>query len=228
MDIEEGEAVVRVAVDQAFAAFIERIRATVFADPSNPDWLVWPTDAWPELVNMFVTPQARRVFEETMLEAGVVAPSLIAGAAGTFVAQDLVPVVTATTIPDETQQRLYDAFVAGGVVAALGLLSASALLWQPMLGVMAVNGGASAVNAAVAAAAAAFSDGGRRRVVKTWIARDDERTRLTHAAVDNTTVLVDDVFNVGGFPLRYPHDPFGPVQEVVNCRCRLRFGEQNG
>jgi len=228
VDIDEGEAAVRLAVQQAFDEFIARIKATVFADPGNPDWLVWPSDAWAELVARFVTPEARRVFEETLVEAGVVSPALVAGAAGTFVGQDLVPVVAATTIPDETQQRLYDAFIAGGVVAALALLVGSASLWAPMLGVMARNGGAAAVNAAQFDAARVFSDSGRRRVVKTWIAREDERTRLTHAAVDNTTVLVDDVFNVGGFPLRYPHDPFGPVGETVNCRCSLRFGEQNG
>lgn len=228
MDVDEGEAAVRVAVQRAFDEYVAVIRATVFADPSNPDWLVWPSDAWPELVARYVTPEARRVFEETMLASGVVSPVVVAGAAGTFVGQDLVPVVTATTIPDQTQQWLYEAFVAGGAVAAFALLAGSVALWQPMLGVMAVNGGAAAVNAAVFAAALVFSDGGRRRVVKTWIAREDERTRLTHAAVDNSTVLVDDVFNVGGFPLRYPHDPFGPVQEVVNCRCRLRLGERNG
>jgi len=228
VDVDEGEAAVRLAVQSAFDEFVARIRATVFADPEHPDWLVWPTDAWPELVAEFVTPEARRVFEETLISAGVVSPALVAGAAGTFVGQDLVPVVTATTIPAQTQAWVYAAFVAGGSVAALGLLSASAALWQPMLGVMAVNGGAVAVNAAWFAAAVVLADGGRRRVVKTWIAREDEKTRLTHAAVDNTTVLVDDVFNVGGFPLRYPHDPFGPVQEVVNCRCRIRVGEQNG
>jgi len=224
VDIDEAERVLLDAVRRAMAAFLARVRGTVFADLSNPDFLVWPSDAWALVVAEFVTPVAAELFRRVLADHGVTDPVVVDSAVATFVAQDLAPVVNATTIPDETQSVLFEAAVAGAVV---GLLTASAARWQPMLGVMAVNGGASAVNAADFVAGRLLSDFGRRDVTKRWIARDDEKTRPTHVTVDNTTVSVNDVFIVGGFPLRYPHDPFGPIQEVVNCRCRLRYGVRN-
>jgi hypothetical protein len=28
-------------------------------------------------------------------------------------------------------------------------------------------------------------------------------------------------FDVGGFPMMFPHDPAAPPSEVINCRCVL-------
>lgn len=224
MDLDDAEALILEAVRRAFQLFLDLILRSVFADPGRPDWLVWPSEAWNQIVEDIVVPVAGAVYAQTLTNIPL---SQVAPMAATFVGQDLPPVVDSAHIPDRAQQLIFSAAVAGGftAVAGAGLLSAASPVWQPMLGVMAGNAGAVAVNAADFASAQALSDRGRRRVVKTWIARDDERTRVTHAAVDNSTVSVNDVFNVGGFPLRYPHDPFGPVSETVNCRCRLRFGE---
>lgn len=54
-----------------------------------------------------------------------------------------------------------------------------------------------------------------------WVAHHDNRTRATHMAADGQTVKVGMTFRVGGFPLRYPGDPEGPIQEIINCRCVL-------
>jgi len=227
VEIDEAEATVFAAVLEAFRKFLKRIKDTVFADPENPDWLVWPSDEWNRLVAVLIVPAISQVFLQTMQEARVTSERFIADAAATFVGQDLSPIVESQHIPVRTQSLIFEGIAAG--VAAEVLLSAVNPLWLPMLGVMAANGGATAVNGGLFSAARWFSDGGTKSVVKTWIAREDEKTRLTHALVDNTTVSVNDVFNVGGFPLRYPHDPFGPVNETVNCRCRLsfRFGVRN-
>jgi len=224
--LDEAELAATVAVGKAIAEFLAAVRATTFADPANPDWLAWPADQWPVLVQSIVFPELARIVGEVMAAHGVVDPVVVADAVANFVSQDVAVVAEPTTIPDRIYEVLFGAVAAGASTA--GLLSAGAAVWVPMLSVMALNGAGLAFNAAVFASAVSFAESGRRRVVKTWIAREDERTRLTHATVDNTTVDVGDMFNVGGFPLRYPHDPFGPIQETVNCRCRLRFGVQNG
>lgn len=56
-------------------------------------------------------------------------------------------------------------------------------------------------------------------IYKTWTAADDERTRDTHRDADGQTVKQDDLFVVGGARLRFPSDPNGPPEEVINCRC---------
>lgn len=63
---------------------------------------------------------------------------------------------------------------------------------------------------------------------KRWATRYDSRVRETHANVDHNTVLLDDVFIVGGCALRFPADPMATdLSQVVNCRCVLvgvRYG----
>jgi hypothetical protein len=57
--------------------------------------------------------------------------------------------------------------------------------------------------------------------VKRWLATEDARTRPDHVEADGQTVPFAHPFDVGGFPMMYPHDPDGPPQEVINCRCVL-------
>lgn len=48
---------------------------------------------------------------------------------------------------------------------------------------------------------------------------EDNRTRPTHQAADLQRVPLGTPFQVGGFELRFPGDPMGPPQEVIQCRC---------
>lgn len=57
--------------------------------------------------------------------------------------------------------------------------------------------------------------------LKRWVARNDDRTRSSHRAVDGTQVDMNTKFIVGGYALDYPHDPTAPPEEVYNCRCTL-------
>jgi hypothetical protein len=41
--------------------------------------------------------------------------------------------------------------------------------------------------------------------------------------LDGQTVGLSEQFNVGGSPLDYPGDPFGPPEEVINCRCTVAY-----
>jgi len=42
-----------------------------------------------------------------------------------------------------------------------------------------------------------------------------------HVKADGQTVPWGQPFDVGGFAMMYPHDPEGPPQEVINCRCTM-------
>lgn len=52
-----------------------------------------------------------------------------------------------------------------------------------------------------------------------WLATEDTRTRPTHREAEGQRVPVGTSFMVGGFELRFPGDPTGPAQEVIQCRC---------
>lgn len=80
-----------------------------------------------------------------------------------------------------------------------------------------------ALNAAVATAA---TDSGRSIRVE-WVAILDTHTRAAHAEADGQSQPLGSSFTVGGEELRYPGDPRGSLDNIINCRCRLfaRFTE---
>lgn len=65
---------------------------------------------------------------------------------------------------------------------------------------------------------------------KRWHTRYDSKVRDTHVSADTTTLLLDDLFTVGGVALRYPGDPMAvSVGETINCRCVItgvRYGQR--
>ena len=64
---------------------------------------------------------------------------------------------------------------------------------------------------------------GKRRWRKQWIARNDERTRDTHAGISGAVQLVNRYFVMSnGAKLMYPGDPKAPASEIINCRCYIR------
>lgn len=59
-----------------------------------------------------------------------------------------------------------------------------------------------------------------------WLSRRDLRVRGTHVVADGQVRAVGEKFDVGGFKLRFPADPFvlpEGAEEVYNCRCGLIF-----
>lgn len=61
-----------------------------------------------------------------------------------------------------------------------------------------------------------------------WLATVDRRTREDHVHADGQRQAVGVMFTVGGWPMRFPGDPDGPAEQVINCRCTtllLRPGE---
>jgi hypothetical protein len=124
-----------------------------------------------------------------------------------------------TQAPATIDQHMALAFTAGGVVAAAALLAGSGIAWKTLTSIIGTN-----VYLWAAAAGATDAALSLRMRTKTWVAKDDAKTRPSHLLADGETVSIGSAFNVGGFMLRYPHDPFGPPQETVNCRCKVRYG----
>lgn len=54
--------------------------------------------------------------------------------------------------------------------------------------------------------------------IKIWVAVIDDKTRESHASIDGEEVPLDYPFSNG---LKYPGDPAGSAEEVINCRCSI-------
>lgn len=58
---------------------------------------------------------------------------------------------------------------------------------------------------------------------KTWLATQDDRTREDHLMLDDTTIPIDEDFNVGGDTMPAPGGGSDPA-ENINCRCTITIG----
>lgn len=76
-----------------------------------------------------------------------------------------------------------------------------------------------ALNGSRADVFAIIADDSDEQLYSMWLATDDARTRHTHNEAEGQRVPVGQPFIVGGFELRFPGDPLGPPQEIINCRC---------
>lgn len=82
-------------------------------------------------------------------------------------------------------------------------------------------------DATLAAAARASSAPQAVRVkTKQWWTALDNRVRESHREAHGQTVELDDAFEIGISRLRFPGDPWGPPEEVINCRCVLLYGDR--
>lgn len=64
---------------------------------------------------------------------------------------------------------------------------------------------------------------GQKAWRKEWVARNDKRTRDSHATMTGQVQYNDQYFTSGaGNKLMYPGDPNAPAGEVCNCRCYMR------
>ena len=57
------------------------------------------------------------------------------------------------------------------------------------------------------------------KLKKIWIATNDNRTRHSHALLDEEMVEVEEEFSNG---CKFPGDPDGKPSEIYNCRCSMR------
>jgi len=61
------------------------------------------------------------------------------------------------------------------------------------------------------------------KLVKTWTASLDDRTRQGHIDADGQTVPLDEPFSVGGELVMHPGE--GSADNAINCRCVCTFSE---
>jgi 2'-5' RNA ligase len=61
-----------------------------------------------------------------------------------------------------------------------------------------------------------------------WLATSDARTRESHREADGQVRPVDRPFQVGSTYLRFPGDPLGAADEVIQCRCDQLFELDEG
>lgn len=111
---------------------------------------------------------------------------------------------------DQLKARLLELFSADGT--HLGAAHAE---------VIAQTEATRAFNAGALAAAGRIT-GPDRPLVKQWITRMDTRVRDAHREVNGQIQLLDEPFDVGGEPMRYPGDPAAPASLTVGCRCVMR------
>lgn len=79
-----------------------------------------------------------------------------------------------------------------------------------------VNGGEWSTMLAIASKFSAVT-------TKEWVATHDSHTRPTHWAADGQVVALNQKFSVGDALLDFPGDPFGALDEIINCRCTTRY-----
>lgn len=58
---------------------------------------------------------------------------------------------------------------------------------------------------------------------KKWLTMRDRKVRKTHVEVDAKSIPIKDYFLVGNSLMLFPHDPNGEPEEIVNCRCSIKY-----
>lgn len=59
---------------------------------------------------------------------------------------------------------------------------------------------------------------------KTWVTEKDNRVRPWHEEVDELTIPIDEMFQVGNDQMRFPHDYInGSPENLINCRCTCLY-----
>lgn len=101
------------------------------------------------------------------------------------------------------------------------ILTSGSEWWENRAKVIARTETNRAWNAGVLAAAQYYQPPTGRGWTKTWDADLDGHERLAHRRADGQTRGLTDTFQVGGEDLRFPGDPAGRPDNVINCRCNM-------
>lgn len=101
------------------------------------------------------------------------------------------------------------------------LLTSGSEWWENRAKVIARTETNRAWNAGVLAAAQYYEPPTGRGWTKTWDADLDGHERPAHRRADGQVRGLTDTFQVGGEDLRFPGDPAGRPENVINCRCSM-------
>jgi HK97 family phage portal protein len=61
------------------------------------------------------------------------------------------------------------------------------------------------------------------RLKRVWLSARDANTRDSHSLADGQVRGMDEPFDINGYPLMRPGDPYGPPEEIINCRCVVSY-----
>lgn len=64
------------------------------------------------------------------------------------------------------------------------------------------------------------------KMLKKWVATNDERTRSTHVQANGQTVDMSEDFIVGGVQMGFAGDSKGGAKNVINCRCVIVYADE--
>lgn len=106
------------------------------------------------------------------------------------------------------------------------LLSTDSEWWQNRAKVIARTETGRAWNAGVLAAAQYYEPPTGPGWLKVWDTDMDGHERPEHHQANGQARRLSDTFQVGGEDLRFPGDPAGRADNVINCRCELRIRKE--
>jgi hypothetical protein len=131
-----------------------------------------------------------------------------------------------TSVTETTRQHIREALLAGRE-AGEGVQQIAARIESNTFGEIAKSRALTIARTETVGAlnAGAYEAAQQSRVMrsKRWLTQGDSRVRDRHVAIDGERADIGAAFSNG---LRYPHDPLGPAEEVINCRCSLAYSDE--
>ena len=58
---------------------------------------------------------------------------------------------------------------------------------------------------------------------KQWLSLSGENSRHNHSSITTEVIAIDDSFTLDGKSMSYPGDVDGEAEDVINCRCTIKF-----
>ena len=225
--VREGERRVGRAWFRSLTRWMDRTRPQVTGEPLMPQNVAQNRAYWGELMESEVVPEAGSLYQRVRNRITQRDEPLTDPAAAAYLNEVGNRLVR---IPDEVYalivREIEQGTAAGESIPDIAARVATVLTatgserWPNRAVVVARTETMAAVNAGAYAGALRDAElRGDPAPFKVWLATDDERTRPTHTQADGQRTLLSSPFVVGGAQLRFPGDPRGPAQEVIQCRC---------
>jgi hypothetical protein len=231
MTAEQEEPGILAAVKRAIAAWLPGLRRLVFfggrADP-DPQAVDAARGAWDAQVDNTIMPALETVVDHAWRwQSG---QPFVSGNSFTQ-AQLALTRNLLVRIPDDVYNAIFSEISEG---VALGeskeqiasridtkLLQSGSEWWENRAKVITQTETNRAWNAGVLAAAQYYEPPTGPGWVKVWDTDMDSHERPSHRRANGQTRRLSDTFQVGGEDLRFPGDPAGRPDNVINCRCTM-------
>lgn len=231
MPAPEEEPGVLAAVWRAIRAWLPSLRRFVFTSGQpDPVGVEAARPAWAELLDSEVMPALETVVDHGWTwQSGepFVSPNSFAQAQLALTRNLLV------RLPDDVYNLIFSQISEGQALGESNqaiadridrtLFSTGSEWWQNRANVIARTETGRAWNAGVLAAAQYYQPPVGPGWSKVWDTDLDGHERPEHHRANGQARALTDTFQVGGEDLRFPGDPAGRADNVINCRCGLQI-----